>query len=381
MMNKPTTISVQLYHSVAALPAEWHALLPAEHFLQPAQLLISEAAALPDVSYTYALVLEHGKPITAAYFQLLHLQPAHIDGASLKLLQKIVWRIASRMQLKILVAGHLFRHDIAAVHCRPETSAYAAYQYYIAAIEAALQQSCASAVLVKDMPAEMATFFKNHEPGYLQVRNDISMQMDISTHWQSLQDYEKSLKHKYAQRFRKLRQSWNGLEVREWDLAQVAANQQAAYALYKQVSEHQQVRLGFISEGYLTELKRYYGDALRVWGLYEGDVLVAFFSAWVNEDAFDMFYIGFDYAANARLHLYFNMLYWAVEQAIALRKPQLILGRTALDAKARLGCKPEYRDTFLYIRNGLLRRIATQIQARIAVQEGAWEERHPFKPQ
>ncbi len=92
-----------------------------------------------------------------------------------------------------------------------------------------------------------------------------------------------------------------------------------------------------------------------------------------------MFYIGFDYAENARLQLYFNILFFAVEQAISLRAPQLILGRTALEAKARLGCKPRYLQTFLFIRNPVLRAWVARMQGRFSAGEGEWEDLHPFK--
>ena len=92
-----------------------------------------------------------------------------------------------------------------------------------------------------------------------------------------------------------------------------------------------------------------------------------------------MFYIGFDYSRNADLQSYFNILFFSVEQAITLKKQKLILGRTALDAKARIGCDARYLHTFLYIRNAFLRRLVFNKQQKVSVQEGNWEEKHPFK--
>jgi hypothetical protein len=92
-----------------------------------------------------------------------------------------------------------------------------------------------------------------------------------------------------------------------------------------------------------------------------------------------MFYIGFDYEKNNTYQLYFNILFFAIEQAIALKKEKLVLGRTALDAKARLGCRPHYLQTFLYVKNGLVRNRVLQIQQKAAANEGEWEQRHPFR--
>jgi hypothetical protein len=160
---------------------------------------------------------------------------------------------------------------------------------------------------------------------------------------------------------------------------EVAAHARKIYALYQQVTERQPVRMGLLSEDFIPALMRAYPQGLKVWGIWEGSEMVAFASGWVREGSFDMFYIGFDYARNAALHLYFNILFFAIEQAILLRKPLLILGRTALEAKARVGCKPQYLNTFLYIRNGLLREIIGRMQSRLVDGSNEWEQRHPFK--
>ncbi len=93
-----------------------------------------------------------------------------------------------------------------------------------------------------------------------------------------------------------------------------------------------------------------------------------------------MFYIGFDYERNAALSLYFNILYFSIEQAIAHEKEKLNLGRTALEAKARLGCTPRYLPTFLFVRNFCIRALVNSKINMQHEQEGAWEERHPLKP-
>jgi predicted N-acyltransferase len=205
------------------------------------------------------------------------------------------------------------------------------------------------------------------------------MEMDIPGEWHVMADYEKALKHKYAQRMRKVRAELAKLNIKELDEEGVKSNKVVLFGLYQQVVARQQVRLGLLNEDFLPVLKRFHGDDLRVWLAYENEKPVGFFSAWVKEGVFDMFYIGFDYARNQELQLYFNMLFFGVEQAITNGKEKLILGRTALDAKARIGCKPRYLSTYLYIKNSFLRQRVLNLQQKTALQEGAWEDRHPFK--
>ena len=205
------------------------------------------------------------------------------------------------------------------------------------------------------------------------------MEMDVDNNWIDIHSYERALKHKYAQRFRKIRRPWEGLTIKEFTATDVETNKQKIFELYQQVSNHQQVRIGLLNVDFMPVLKKAHEDRLIVWGIYENEKLIGFFSAWLKAGAFDMFYIGFEYEKNRSLNLYFNILFFSIEQAILFKKQKLILGRTALDAKARLGCTPNYLSTFLYIRNSLVRNRVLQTQKNTSEKEGAWESRHPFK--
>lgn len=369
-----------LFDSSNKLPVEWNTLLPDGHALYTDQLAVTEGSELPGITHLYALISLDGAYVAAAYFQLLYLRPEHINKAMVKPWQHRAWTsFAKAARPKMLVSGHLFRHDTTFFYHVPHISAYQAFQCFYNALKATLKYSCASAILVKDMPKDLVSHFQNHAPEYLLLRNDISMEMSIPEVWNTITDYEKALKHKYAQRFRKVRQQWKDLEIKELSVADVAQNKEKLFSLYEQVVKHQQIRLGLLSSEFLPNLKAHYGDKLRVWAAYKDGEMVAFFSGWAKRDIFDMFYIGFDYSQNAELQSYFNILFFAVEQAINLKKSKLILGRTALDAKARIGCEPSYLHTFLYINNPFIRRFVLRKQQNVSLQEGDWEEKHPLK--
>ncbi|PZF72909.1 hypothetical protein DN068_10890 [Taibaiella soli] len=370
-----------MFESTDDLPAAWNAMLPTGHFLRKEQLVVNEAAQLPDVQFLYGIILRQKKPVALVYFQVLCLQDYHVNKEGIKAWQFSLWNSFTTVtRPKLLVAGHLFRHDIASFYAIPLLSSYEAFLCYNEAINAALYRSKACAVLVKDMPEKLVTYFQHFAPQYLLLRNDISMEMILDESWQTFKDYEASLKHKYAQRVRKLRQNWDSLKVRELNFLETENCKTELYALYRQVSNKQQIRLGLLNEDFLPLLKKHNGDALKIWAVYEEEKMIAFLSAWIKGDDFDMFYIGFDYDRNTALNLYFNILYFSVEQAILHRKKQLILGRTALDAKARLGCQPRYLSTFIFIKNSLLRNYIIRAQQRLTADEGStWENKHPFK--
>jgi hypothetical protein len=369
------------YAAASELPPDWDGSLPESHYLRSDSLILHEGLRLPDVSHRYVVLRSaQGQVLAQAAFQILRLQPGHLSRDSAPTWQYRLWSTYTRIaHPKLLVAGHLFRHDVQTFHYNAMLPEYEAFRWYSRALKDLGRKCGVQAVLVKEPPQAIVPLFLRHAPEFLLLRNDSSMQMAIPEEWQDIRDYEKALKHKYAQRFRKLRGAMKGIEIRELDAEDVNRNANAIFALYQQVSGTQKVRVGLLNHAFLPGLKAGYGDHLRIWGFYAGGELVAFASAWIHPDRFDMFYIGFDYAKNAELQLYFNILFFAVEQAIKFRAPKLILGRTALEAKARVGCRPEYLNTFLYVTNPLLRNLVHRMQGRLSESGGDWEQRHPWK--
>lgn len=354
-------------------------LLPEGHFLKRSNLSATQQSKLPHLSYSYVLVSKDNNPVAAIYFQLLRLQRHHLNEANLNTVSRIGWRLFTNIiKPRLLIAGHLFRHDVETYYYN-SLSPFEAYKLYNKVINEQLKTNCAYAVLVKDLPDSLVTYFQHYAPQYMLLRNDIMMELSLDTDWKNIGDYEKALKHKYAQRFRKVRNAFTGLQIEEMDIATIEAEKQNIYKLYKQVCDKQTARIGMISEDFIPALKRHTPDKLKVWGIRENGQLIAFFSAWVKDSAFDMFYIGFDYERNTDLMLYFNILFCSIEQAIALRKQKVIFGRTALDAKARLGCKPVYKSTFVLVRNRYIRMATLRLQNNSQSQEGEWEQRHPLK--
>lgn len=378
--KKSPKIVYQYFYSYQNLPEVWDRFLPNGHYLKSDHLRVTEEANLPDLSFIYVLILRNDCPVLVTAFQLLDFKNDHVHPEQVKPYQHLLWRLfVSVNKPKLLVSGHLFRHDINTCYFTEELSDYDAFVYHSTAIEKTVKKLKANAALIKDMPTKMAKYFQRYKPEYQIFKNDISMEMETDTSWKTLADYESALKHKYAQRLRKIRKQWKGVTIKEFSTEEVVTHKKEIHHLYELVSNHQQVRLGFISEDFLPKLKTYYKEKLRVWGIYGAGELIGFFSAWDIEGVFDMFYIGFDYQKNKKYSLYFNILFFSIEKAIELRKKKLILGRTALDAKARLGCVPRYLSTYLYIANPILRRVVARAQNETNEKEGAWEQRHPFK--
>lgn len=227
--RKDTGRTLKLFNSAAALPPEWDAFIPSGHFLRSEHLRVSELSKLPDLRFFYVLISHDEKPVAAAYFQLLSLDQKHINSKLVNKQQAMLWSLFTNVaRPKLLVAGHLFRHDICSFYWQPELAPFEAYQCYREAIDHTLKQSRAMAVLLKDAAAELTTYFQHLSPEFIFLRNDISMELDLPSGWSTVSDYEKALKHKYAQRFRKIRSAWNELEVKELSMQEVAEQKRSA---------------------------------------------------------------------------------------------------------------------------------------------------------
>lgn len=374
--------NILIFNTVRDLPPEWDAMLEQGHSLRSEALALYENICLPDMEGFYVLYRGDGKQVQAiAYFQLLRIRSGHLNRS----LAVSSWQTRAAavfinvFRPRLLVAGHLFRHDTCNFHAQTSLSKLEAFRIYEVMIQHLARKTCVTATLIKDVEENLVPYFQNYAPHYSQLRQDIAMEMSIPSSWTSFSDYEAAIKHKYAQKLRKVQQGMKDLRIKNLDYLETEQNKQHLYRLYVQVSTKQAFTLGYLNADFIPELKRFYGDQLQIWAFYEGEHIIAFASAWIHDTCFDMFYIDFDYNLNQKYNLYFNILYFSIGQAILFRKPKLSLGRTALEAKARLGCRPRYLSTFLHIRNVCLRALVNgRLQARHQ-EEGSWEERHPFR--
>ena len=89
------------------------------------------------------------------------------------------------------------------------------------------------------------------------------------------------------------------------------------------------------------------------------------------------YYIGYDRAANAEAPIYLTLLQSTVQDALAFGSTRLSLGRTALEPKAKMGCKPEPLSCAVRHRVSALNWITTALTRTAEHDEPP--ERSPFK--
>lgn len=326
------------------------------------------------------VIEEQEKQLALFYFQLLSVKPYHFHIPNRAFQQQALSIALKWVKPTLLVTGNLFRHDMLFHEFFEENvSKEKKAELYRMATQKMIERTNASGIFLKDVEKSIAEEVLKDE-SYSRMPDDISMEMRIPPSWMSFQDYEQALKHKYAQRCRKIRQAMQHIyitEFRENDVERYAGDM---HNLYMQVVSKQMVSMGVLTPAFFTEMKKSLKDKFRVFGFFHEERLVAFSSAIQHDEDYDMNYIGFDYEKNQELNLYFNILFHCVETAIASRAHKLILGRTAIEAKAILGCEPDYRYSFYKLRNGVVNWFYQRVSKNFHDQQGEkWKERHPFK--
>lgn len=341
---------------------------------------VVEKSGIENIQNYYVVVEENGEPLFLAYYQLLSVIPKHFNLSHRKV-QKFALSLALRIvKPTLLIAGNLFRHDtLFYQYLKPNLDEQKTVDLYQQTLAHMVQYTNASGIFLKDVDENQATAIKEGNQ-YIEMENDISMEITLPECWTSFADYEKALKHKYLQRCRKTRKSFTDIRIVEFSLEDIEKYSTLMEALYLQVSQKQLVCMGILNDSFFVELKKSFGDDYKVFGYFQNDTLIAFSSAILHQQKYDMNYIGFDYHANQSLQLYFNILFHCLEMAIELKCTALILGRTALEAKAILGCKPDYRYSFYKLRNVVVHWFFTMVSSYFKEQQGEkWKERHPFK--
>ncbi|MCM2371275.1 GNAT family N-acetyltransferase [Aporhodopirellula aestuarii] len=233
-------------------------------------------------------------------------------------------------------------------------------------------------VIVKDL-------FENHRQSagelaafrYTSLETEPNMVLTIPESWQSFDDYLGSLTKRYRAAARKVFKPFDHESFEVTPVEDLHAESQALYSLYQSVAQRADVCLFSLQPSTLPRMADALGDDFIALGIRQNRRLVGFVTVIRDGDTAIGFYLGMDYDANATLPIYHRLLLAVIEQAIRWRCRRISFGRTALDAKSRLGCKPEATHVWVRHRVPLLNVFVQQMLKNVGHEEPP--ERNPFK--
>ena len=338
-------------------------------------------ASLPETAFRYVVIYKKNAPVLFGYFQLYTLTSENFYAdKNKKPLKSIFHFLLDLKKIPVLIAGNALRTETA-WYCYDKTvfSNEEAVEVLASAAEKIANEACAAAIIIKDIDCTASFPEGLAETGYEQPMQDVTMVMDIEPQWGSLAGYTAALSRKYKTRANKILASGGGLTIKALTTSDVLLHEQELNGLFKQVTGKQQFTLARPGKDHFSELKKIYEDSFEVFGFFKEDQLAAFYSAFKTDEAYEMYYVGFDYAMNSEYQLYFNILFAGLQRAIALKKKQLKLGRTSFDAKASMGAKAREMNYAIKIAGvpKLVRKWFVRYFS--GMEDGKWKLRHPLK--
>jgi Acetyltransferase (GNAT) domain len=381
--RRPSGFEFVLAHKIDFVNAsDWDQLATKSIFLSRDYLRVLELYSPDNLTMRYAMAYADGVPAA-----IVLLQRIEVSGDRLRkktnlnrLRDKPVEQIAEHL----LVCGNVFIWGPRSASFNPSFDsgqlwgAVGEAIYRLRRADKLLGES--NLIMVKDFADDDDSAHSSLRLlGYRSVETQPDMVLAILPSWKTYDDYLSSLTSSYRSSAKKLLKdcATQNITFRLINAAQMLAVADQVQALYLQVHEGQGLRLATLDSLYLPAMAQILGDRFRCKIAEQNARLVGFVTVVLDHDTAIGYYIGYDKLVNATAPIYLSLLGGCVGDAIEMGAAQLSLGRTALEPKAKMGCKPVPIACGVKHRVSALNPFVTAITRNVNHDEPP--ERSPFK--
>lgn len=353
----PTGLAVAFADSLGALnPHAWDEVTAGRGLMLSRRYLAAlEVAGTPRVAHRYALGFDGGRPVLAVAMQLVDVSLDRLRRASAEPLPGLdTSSLEQRLRQRVLVCGNLLSSGLDGfATCLPPALALRAVGEVLYRVRRAEKlNGPPDLVVVKDFTAAQRDEARVLEDlSYRVMDGGPSMVLPLEPGWSSHDDYLASMTSKYRSAVKRKVLApvlEGGCRVVRLTPAEVARHASRLQALHLEVQDNAEVRPVTVSEAYWPAMASL-EEACVVTAIMRGDEVLGFLLAQGDGDETRAAQIGFDREAAKALPLYLRLLHTAVEVGLERRAARVVLGRTALEPKARMGARPV--DTFLWVRH------------------------------
>ncbi len=293
----------------------------------------------------YALISDADTPLAAMCMQIARVDLTQVgNGKQTLALQKL----GSKVSQRVLVCGNLLAYGLHGVCFAPDADREVVWRavtevlYRVRRAEKLAGHT--DMVLIKDLDAPaLAESHALEGLSYGSVPTEPNMVLTLDPAWRTYDDYLGSLTSKYRgdiknRVFKKFTEAGATVEA----ITDVAAHAEALQRLYLDVHSNATLRPFTLPSTYWPGLASLGAENVVVHVARQGDRLLGFIVSLKDGDTAFAYHIGFDRAAaNDGVPIYLRLLHASLAQAIAFGCRRVSFGRTALEPKSRLGCKPE----------------------------------------
>lgn len=382
------------FENIETVPEqEWHEAIK-EHnvFLSYAYLKVAHQQGNDNFRFRYVIVYNRKKPIGVVYFQindfsaslfgeLVEKQINELQSKRTSLFQKYIEHNGQETIMRLVTCGNNFisgEHGFF-IDVNSKKTKFKLLEGVIDCVARAEKlRGKISAILVKDFYEEgfgdkncwYCTKFShfNVEPNML-----IHLPHDVYT----LSEYLDHFSKKYRHRAKHILKLSSGLTKKRLTANEVGLYNKRIHELYSQVFSRAKFKLVHLSEHYFLDVYKAFPNDFYIDAWFKDEELVSFASGFCLPNEVEAHYIGFDYELNKEFELYQTILYSYIEQAIAVRKTRINLGRTASEIKTTVGAKAHDLMCYIKPQNTVSKLIMKPFMQFL--QPSEWVPRNPFK--
>ena len=358
-----------------------HSIFLSRRYLANAQKEFCE-----QILRNYAIIYDQGRPIATIATQTFDVDGTQVLSAkpsdSLKPTDQLKRKSLSMLKRRIMLCGNVHTwgpHGVAIADGVSEEDAWRGVADCLYRIRRANRlHGQVDYVIVKDLfesdgydPTPLEPF------RYRALETEPNMVLTLNPDWQSMDDYLASLTKRYRAAAKKVLKPFQTDDLSIGPVIDPNKDKARLFELYQAVASKADVCLFGLSDDTLPSLATTLGNDFTTIGIRRNDSLIGFVTMIRDGDIAIGFYLGMDYDENEQLPIYHALLLSVIEKAIQWRCKTISFGRTALEAKSRLGCKPETTTVWIRHRVPLLNLMVQQILKNVHHQEPP--QRNPFK--
>ena len=228
-------------------------------------------------------------------------------------------------------------------------------------------------VLLKDlMVTDSPVVGTLERQGYTKLPTDPVMELSLP--FGDREAYLAALTSKYRVRYRRARSKLGDLSRRRLGAAEVSDRLPRIYELYRVTARGAAVNFVDLQPDYF----RWLAAHAVVHGYFDGLRLIGFTTGLPDGKRYLAHYLGMEERYKQSHHLYHNMLFDLLDDALTGAYHHLDLGRTALAIKSSLGAVPHAYATLLRLPNPLLNYLVPHFVPAVFTPE-PWTPRQPFR--
>ncbi len=386
--------SFGLYESIDAIANSWDGFVGGRDiFLSSPYLRALEEATPERMSFYYVLIEDANGVQGVIYFQLIHFNA----GVSLnysrngqssstgKFRQAARDFLAQRIDFYALVCGNSAVTGPHGFLFSDHTDQETQLNIVDCCLDwlknvASSQDFNVQLIFIKDFYSPV---FTNSDrcttfPQYNEFQAQPGMIMPIRDTWINFDDYLSDLQSKYRVRVRRARKKCTLVERRLLNLKDILALESQLYQQYRAIADKAVFNLSVLDEKYFSTLKEKLKDRFYVYGYFENDKLIAFYSLIENNDSLEAHFLGYEESVNKEKQIYLNMLLDIIEFCIRRKCGKILFARTALEIKSSVGAVAHNMYFYLQHSKGFHNKFLPLIFNVLDPKE-EWVARTPFR--